>query len=100
GAGADSRGGGGAPVVPSAGSGDPRPCDRVPCQRRGSTAWFPSGAGPAASVAAAILAGCPPRYALLRGISDPAVLRLDDRQADRAWRGPPAGHRTGVGRVA
>ncbi len=62
-----------------------QPRHRVPDQRRGSGQQFPAFPGQDRSLLRARRPRRPDRFARLREVHHPAVLRLDDRQADLRW---------------
>src|SRR5581483_6075860 len=67
-----------------------RPRDRNAHQRGGPARGLPPGAGPSDAFPPAAGPGCARRYVRRGGLDDPAVLRLDDREGDRARLHPRA----------
>ncbi len=77
-------------VAPAGGRRRPRPCDRVPHQRRGRRQGLPAGAGRDHGLPGAVRARRPRRLGRRRRLRDHRPLRPDDREADRARRRPRA----------
>jgi acetyl-CoA/propionyl-CoA carboxylase biotin carboxyl carrier protein len=71
----------------------PRPCDRVPHQRRGRRTRISAGTGPHHLMARAERAWRPGRCRLRRGRHRPRRVRLLAGEAHRHWRYPHRSHR-------
>ena len=78
----------------------PRPCDRDPPERRGPRARLPPVARAHRALPAGAGAGRARRHVRRVGLDDPAVLRLDDREADRVGLRPRGGDRARRARAA